>query len=165
MGYEKAEALATSILPFYFESNLKYRSDHCKLCIYSITLKTDVYAYDKEIKINLMNWVHHLNEQGVFVNDHFIKEKGRRIQEEFNKRARSQRQSHLNFRSGRISRFKYRMLSRVDCTSSTFKVPRIRMCYTYSELLSRAVMVLCTQGAKPAYGWNSIETLVPVRNR
>ena len=42
-------------------------------------LKDDVYAYDKEIKINLMNWVRHLNEQGVFVNDHLIKEKGRRI--------------------------------------------------------------------------------------
>ena len=44
----------------------------------------------------------------MFVNDHLIKEKGRRIQEEYNSRVQSQQQSHLNFSNGWISRFKYR---------------------------------------------------------
>ena len=38
------------------------------------------------------------------------------------------------------------LFSRVSCTSSTFKAPRIRICYTCSEPLSRAVIVLCTHG-------------------
>ena len=49
-----------------------------------------------------------MNEQGVFVDKHFIKEKGRRIQEEYNARVRLQEKSHLNFSNWRISRFKYR---------------------------------------------------------
>ena len=106
-------------------------------------LKIDapVYAYNQEIETSLVNWVCHMNEQGVFVNDHLIKEKGRRIQEEYYRRVRSQQQSLFNFGNRWISRFLYRILSRVNCTSSTFKVARIRMCCTCSELLSKAVMV------------------------
>ena len=105
---KKLKLLATTILPLYYESNSKYRSDHCKLCIYLITLKkrcvhTQSRNQDKFSELGMR-----LKEQGTFVNENLIKEKRKRIQGEYNARVRSQQRSRLKLSDGRISRFEYR---------------------------------------------------------